>query len=359
VLQDSSSRSTSSLQALEVLDLRTSESISGQPPASSDLKRVGERLAEDVKSLRERSDISDELMKHATRTISIFSSSTFTDTAVERDYLIQNCFPQLRDELRKIGDISLEVAVAFLLLNPQVVDLRWGITDEAVRSNQLWAICRAEIERCFKNSVGLSFLSLLADKYGYRPLPAAIQPDMFSAVNRALPAAESRLLNSLYREDLTFDPSEWLLQSNLASKTPLAALAALASLPLDLRSSLAATTAVTFEMAEKLRIVLSPQSFEELFESRGEQWLWREDLLTSMTDKIAWLQSCLSPADFPTMFVCLSAPAQALQVLQRYRSRNPPRDAAELAAWPTRCGVAEKALCVKASSAGPCSPALL
>ena len=49
--------------------------------------------------------------------------------------------------------------------------MRWGVRDENTLDHQTWIACKQELLRCRKESVGLFFLSLQGDKYGYRPLP--------------------------------------------------------------------------------------------------------------------------------------------------------------------------------------------
>ena len=49
-------------------------------------------------------------------------------------------------------------------LNLQFVDLRWGITDEAVNQQLSTQICYDEIKKCQKESIGPSFVVLEAQK---------------------------------------------------------------------------------------------------------------------------------------------------------------------------------------------------
>lgn len=89
----------------------------------------------------------------------IFVSSTFTDTHEERNVLLQDILPALQARARANG-----VAVMFS-------DMRFGIKDESTKEHDTWEVCVKEIDRCFKESDGLFFLSLQGDKYGYQPLP--------------------------------------------------------------------------------------------------------------------------------------------------------------------------------------------
>ena len=92
----------------------------------------------------------------------VFVSSTFTDTQLERDILMKDLLPRLRDQA---APHSVLVALT---------DMRWGVRDENTLDHRTWIECSRELERCRNESTGLFFLSLQSDKYGYTPLPLSI-----------------------------------------------------------------------------------------------------------------------------------------------------------------------------------------
>ena len=100
----------------------------------------------------------------------VFISSTFTDTRLERNILLDDILP----ELRRHG-IPHGVEVTF-------VDMRWGIRDEHTLKHRTWLECQRELQRCRDESCGLFFLSLQSHKYGYRPLPRTIDHAAFERV---------------------------------------------------------------------------------------------------------------------------------------------------------------------------------
>ena len=53
----------------------------------------------------------------------------------------------------------------------QVVDMRWGVRDEATDDHLTTSLCLQELHNCKEMSVGTSFFFLMGQKYGYRPLP--------------------------------------------------------------------------------------------------------------------------------------------------------------------------------------------
>ena len=86
------------------------------------------------------------------REIRIFLSSTFSDMQEERNYLTKKIFPSIREACEKRG-------VSFTVL-----DLRWGITEEASRTGKVIEICMDEIRRTKP-----FFIGLLGGRYGWIP----------------------------------------------------------------------------------------------------------------------------------------------------------------------------------------------
>ncbi|XP_078617849.1 telomerase protein component 1-like [Branchiostoma floridae x Branchiostoma japonicum] len=97
-----------------------------------------------------------------TKEVWVFISSTFTDTKVERNLLMEDVYPFLREYCRLIG------------CNFNEVDLRWGVRDEATDEHQTVKICLQEILRCRETSIGPFFVGILSHKYGWRPFPPEI-----------------------------------------------------------------------------------------------------------------------------------------------------------------------------------------
>src|SRR2546423_15150986 len=94
------------------------------------------------------------------KTVRVFISSTFRDMHAERDYLVNEVFPELRDwcAARRLHLID--------------VDLRWGVTEAQARQDKVLTICLDEIERCRP-----FFLGLLGERYGGRtPRPKPAHP---------------------------------------------------------------------------------------------------------------------------------------------------------------------------------------
>lgn len=96
------------------------------------------------------------------RTVRIFVSSTFSDMKVERDALQRRVFPLLSRQCAERG------------WQFQVVDLRWGVSEEAAHDQRTMRTCLKEVSRCQQVSPRPNFLILLGDRYGWRPLPEEI-----------------------------------------------------------------------------------------------------------------------------------------------------------------------------------------
>ncbi|XP_060577032.1 uncharacterized protein LOC132734322, partial [Ruditapes philippinarum] len=78
--------------------------------------------------------------------VRIFTSSTFTDTKQERNMLMKFAYPKLKEYCRKIG------------YEFQVVDMRWGIRDEATDDHMTTELCLKELKLCQKLSTGPNFV---------------------------------------------------------------------------------------------------------------------------------------------------------------------------------------------------------
>ena len=92
------------------------------------------------------------------REIRVFLSSTFRDMQFERDHLIKNVFPQIRQACRK------------RLVEFTEIDLRWGVTQEEAEQGKVVRICLEEIDRCRP-----FFIGFMGERYGWAPSDVDIQ----------------------------------------------------------------------------------------------------------------------------------------------------------------------------------------
>lgn len=87
------------------------------------------------------------------REVRIFISSTFSDMNGNRDQIINKLIPYLRNRYESHN----------IVIN--VIDLRWGITDEDVLKGNVMDICFREIDKCRP-----FFIGIVGNKYG-SPIP--------------------------------------------------------------------------------------------------------------------------------------------------------------------------------------------
>lgn len=97
--------------------------------------------------------------------VRVFISSTFVDMQEERDILNQDVFPIVKGVCDKLG-------VAF-----NMIDLRWGITDEDKANGSVLELCLDEIQHCKPYFIGLignhygtilsDYSSDIEEKYGF------------------------------------------------------------------------------------------------------------------------------------------------------------------------------------------------
>ena len=134
-----------------------------------------ERPANTVKDILRGNLVPDSAIhKLGTRqpAIRLFLSSTFTDTELERNVLIEDVYPFLK----ALGQ-RMRVQVY------QSSEMRWGIRSEASSSHQTSEICMQEIARCQEESTGVSYVLILGNKYGFRPFPAKLPETEFTLLH--------------------------------------------------------------------------------------------------------------------------------------------------------------------------------
>ena len=100
--------------------------------------------------------------RFAWKTIKVFVSSTFRDFHAERDYLVKNVFPELRQwcEQYKLHLVD--------------IDLRWGVSEQETERGEALDICLRGIDesRPF-------FVCMIGDRYGWIPEQSEINQETF------------------------------------------------------------------------------------------------------------------------------------------------------------------------------------
>ena len=133
--------------------------LNSRPSSSRIRKNLNEPILHNILEARKRVlfgdfgglwDNEDGLMawKRYTWLINALVSSTFTDTGLERDFLMNELSPQLRRLGRSHG------------IDFTFVDMRWGVRDENTMEHMTWLACCQEIERCRSMSIDIFFMSL-------------------------------------------------------------------------------------------------------------------------------------------------------------------------------------------------------
>lgn len=147
----------------------------------------------------------------SSRMIRLFVSSTFLDFEKERNILIESVFPEIEKYCRE-NNFSF-----------QAVDLRWGISDEDSKNNQILKLCLNEIRRCQKLSPKPNFLILQGMRYGWIPLPSIIlESDWNEIVNSLIrkdDAIHLRTMNQWYLKDENSLNVQYLLKPDYDSET--------------------------------------------------------------------------------------------------------------------------------------------
>ncbi|UJR24207.1 hypothetical protein I4U23_027173 [Adineta vaga] len=149
----------------------------------------------------------DEISDVRSKVVRVFLSSTFSDTLIERDSLIDIVFPKLKDYCREKYRLEF-----------QYVDMRWGIQTESSNNHSEVQICLREIELCKKYSIATNFVVLLSHRYGSRPIPATIPATLFELLYKVIclnadDKDDAQLLSQWYQLDSNCLPSIYVLRS--------------------------------------------------------------------------------------------------------------------------------------------------
>ncbi|XP_069110617.1 NACHT and WD repeat domain-containing protein 2-like isoform X2 [Argopecten irradians] len=132
--------------------------------------------------------------------VRIFTSSTFTDTMHERNVWMSEAYPRVKTFCQELG------------YEFQVVDMRWGVRDEAMDDHSTTDLCLKELQLCQKLSTGPNFVTLLSHKYGYRSLTREIDAEEFDKIFAVIESTEAKeLLQKWYRKDNNAVPPMYLL----------------------------------------------------------------------------------------------------------------------------------------------------
>eukprot|EP00055_Hartaetosiga_balthica_P014815 m.83631 g.83631 ORF g.83631 m.83631 type:complete len:1589 (-) comp8697_c0_seq1:339-5105(-) len=109
-----------------------------------------------------------------TSQVRAFISSTFTDTNTERNAILERVVPEVRRFAKSLG---YEFSPA---------TMRWGVTKAHANNHSHAQLCIKEVLKCLKLSEGISFISLLGQKFGFQPFPSIIPQDTFETLREAL-----------------------------------------------------------------------------------------------------------------------------------------------------------------------------
>ncbi|KAJ0171169.1 hypothetical protein K1T71_013368 [Dendrolimus kikuchii] len=139
----------------------------------------------------------------SSKIVRIFTSSTFTDTTMERNTLMSKCYPKIKDYCREKHGLEF-----------QVVDMRWGVRDEATDDHMTTELCMREIKNCQRLSMGPNFVVFLGQKYGYRPIPTYVLSSELQMLRDELVAGgvDVILLDTWYKKDSNAVPPVSVLQ---------------------------------------------------------------------------------------------------------------------------------------------------
>jgi len=143
----------------------------------------------------------EEKHNQRTKTFRVFISSTFQDFEMERIILNNIVFPELKS------------FCATHNADFQFIDLRWGLSREAILKQRTAEICINELKRCQAISKRPNFVALLGNRYGWQPLPDKILLHEFEAICKSsmIHSDNIRKLNKWYKLDKNAIPPVYCL----------------------------------------------------------------------------------------------------------------------------------------------------
>lgn len=139
----------------------------------------------------------------STRTFRVFISSTFADFQQERELLRERVWPEL-ENFCKLRGASFDA-----------IDLRWGIPANSAEDLDIVSICLDEVERCQKLSPCPNFISLIGNRYGWRPLATVIPESVYNL----LPSVAKKLIKENYLLDKNTVPSAYIINKSLINSS--------------------------------------------------------------------------------------------------------------------------------------------
>jgi hypothetical protein len=132
--------------------------------------------------------------------LTVFISSTFTDTHCERNILQERIAPLLRARGREFG---LEIIF---------IDMRYGVRNENTMDHTTWLQCSNLLQWCAEESAGLFFISLQADKYGSCFVPRTISENVFEKLVGCECEETRQVATEWFRRDDNACPPQYVLR---------------------------------------------------------------------------------------------------------------------------------------------------
>ncbi|XP_051531266.1 NACHT domain- and WD repeat-containing protein 1 [Myxocyprinus asiaticus] len=134
--------------------------------------------------------------------VRVYISSTHSDMKSERNAFWERAYSQLQAHCQSL-------ALVF-----EVVDFRWGVHEIISADHMITELCVNEIESCQSISDGPTFIALLGNQYGHRPIPRLIPETEFELLLSKLSKDQEslKLLNQWFSKDSNSVPPTYILQ---------------------------------------------------------------------------------------------------------------------------------------------------
>ncbi|XP_063411269.1 NACHT and WD repeat domain-containing protein 2-like [Mytilus trossulus] len=110
------------------------------------------------------------------KVVRVFLASTGQDTVTERNTLVREVYPQLRQYCRQKYGLEF-----------QIVDLDWGLPTDSLHADQsLTDFKLREIRRCQRYTAGPTFVAIIGQRYGNKVLQTSIPAEEYDLIRMVL-----------------------------------------------------------------------------------------------------------------------------------------------------------------------------
>ncbi|XP_074640266.1 NACHT and WD repeat domain-containing protein 2-like [Tubulanus polymorphus] len=171
-----------------------------------------------------------ELPESKPKLTRIFICSNSIDTVHERNAIMSDVYPRLRNACREQYGLEIQVRISTsnqisfkdldISLEMRLVDMHFGRPIHEEHKPKLMKENIRQLLHCKESSNGLNFMAIVGQRYGERPVPEEVSRHHFEPILQELEetGADTELLHAWYKKDQNKIPSVYVLQKSVSMK---------------------------------------------------------------------------------------------------------------------------------------------